>query len=440
MNNHLRYVLFAVLFVGISACKRGCTTTSTVESETTTISTPGGDLVIKASVIDYRNSRAINKNIFNRSVTHTYGVSIDLSGATWTRDDVFNESVPDPDVVDLDQQLARIKVAMSDDGNHVAMGVDGTVVEVVHLYKGEVIPGDFDTYAVGGLDWNDLDINSYPEPEEILLKKITTNCDFMLTEETLLFGFMDTYAPSDTMQREFLAQWPECAMMGHYIDSARIVAMSKDPTWYIYFKERVKTVLEGGIMSYKKEEVLEMISSLNDPNALAMVDELLIDSWGGFTNDGMNRFVMDRMKSKKYPMKANVKQQYLDIAAASFDDFLESGRSDSKKSTVVCLQMLQLSGDTALGHTFLHDAFGGNHDDYWFYDFLDVAYDNFDGYTKDQQAYILEQTPLLFEKVEDYEQDGFFRAVSPVLDCNSLKMLKQKYPEDLNDEDLPEKC
>mgnify|MGYP000023527232 CR=1 FL=1 len=81
-------IFSGLLFIG---CNRGCTTSHTIASESRMVPTKNGNAEVVGRVIDYRHSKRVGDNIFNRSVSHSYGMSFDIKFGTFSENDFFHE-------------------------------------------------------------------------------------------------------------------------------------------------------------------------------------------------------------------------------------------------------------------------------------------------------------------------------------------------------------
>ncbi len=201
-------IVFSVLLIG---CNRGCTTAKTLASEVRTIRTTQGEVEITGRVVDYRNSMPVNRNIFNRSVTHTFGLCFDINFGEFVQTDFFTEGVKDHDAVNLTKELKRVKAIVSTDKNHIGLGVDGKVVDIIHLFESHrTTTNKQNLMADGKMDWAKLDINSYPSPEEILTETLENSCDIVVSGDEAILAFCDSRKASDKIHRILLNKWPEC--------------------------------------------------------------------------------------------------------------------------------------------------------------------------------------------------------------------------------------
>lgn len=427
----------------LTACQNGCTTSSTMDSESKTIQVQGHAVQVTARLVDYRNSKRIGDNIFRRSVTHTYGVSFDIRTKGYSGSQFYSESIADPDNVDLIAELKRVKVDFSKDLNHLGLGVDDKVVDVVHFYKGKVLELGIqnELFDVNKLDnWSDLDLNSYPSPEELMLTEIQDNCTFSFMNSQTLHEFMGSLKKSDTSQRMFLAQWPSCSLVDDFFTDNRVAKYSQNGTWKQYALDRCSKIMTYTNNDREMEDAIHLLRVMNVPEANYLIDSTLASSWGGSMETEMTELLVERMTAKKNKLKPELRNAVVAEAERGFSKFVRTGNSDHNREPAACLKVLIASGDTSTTYRFLEDSFGKNNDDYWFSDFLETVYDNYESFTPYQKSFVKKQTPLLFDRIPDYYRSLYFSAVEKFVECSQLKKWKNKYPEDLEFASYPDHC
>lgn len=430
---------FGLLLIG---CNRGCTTQRTIASESTTIATPGGDVEITGRVIDYRHSRRQGADAFDRKVSHTYGLSFDLKYGTFVRKKFYSEGVKDPKSVKLPKELTRVRVAVSNDKNHIGLGVDGKVVSLIHLYNSNPIQTNKPSLVADGtMKWGSLDINSYPSPESILTESLKASCGEMITERQAMFDFCDSKKPTDKIHRVMLDQWPDCNLAKDYLSEKRVKVFSRSPSWRKYAEKRGRVLLND-ISSHSSEfeEIMFFVGTLNSKELNTTIDSLLVNNWGKSSMIDYTEALRNRIAQKKNPLSREARQEVYEQAKAGFTEFERSGRSNHRREAIECLQILSDLGDTTTGYNFVENSFGANIKHFKPYDFYDVAYDDFGVYTDYQQQLIIQKTEGAFAYVKDYSRSGFYYAIRDLVDCSMLKRLMKKYPDDLKNDRIPARC
>jgi len=436
--SHLLILFSGLAFIG---CNRGCTTQHTIKSESKTISTKGGNAEVVGRVIDYRHSRRVGDNIFERSVSHTYGLCFDLNFGTFQEKMFFTEGVDNPDNVDLGVELERVKVAISDDQNHIGLGVDGKVVEIIHLYKSNRIYTEKqDLNADGTMDWSKLDINSYPSVQSILKESLENSCDKMRGTEAI-YEYCNASKPSAKIHEIMLKKWPECSVAKNYLTERKIRELSRDKKWKKRAEKRAGKILNGiERRGFNIREVKLMIDALDSKKLRDRYDELIVKNWGKKSVIDYTELVVERLTEKGEPMDKNFRRELHALAHDEFSKFQQTGKSNHEREAINCLEVLNAMGDTTAGYNFVQDAFGANFQKYNEFDFLEVAYENISVYTPYQQRLIIEKTEGMFEKVGNSTRSSYYGAIEDLVDCSMLKRLKNAYPEDLKFKSVPMRC
>lgn len=435
-------ISFGILALSLIGCNRGCTTSRTIASESKTVSTNAGNAEVMARVIDYRHSKRIGDNIFERSVSHSYGLCFDVNFGTFNGKNFFHEGVKDPEAVNLSKELQRVKVAISKDQNHIGLGVDGKVVKLIHLYKSNPIATrEEKLLADGTMSWSDLDIESYPSPSTILTKSMKHSCGDLTFGSDAMTEFCNSSSPTSKVHTELLNQWPDCSFTKRYLTEQKVRELSKNVKWKKQAAKRGKKVLKRiEHHNFDFDEIATFIAALNSAELNKKFDEMLMANWGKKGMTDYTAKLIKRIEEKKGPMDKATREEIYADAKAEFDEFEKTGRSNMRKEASDCLRLLQALGDTTTGYQFIQNAFGGGVSKYDQFDFLEVAYDNFSSYTDYQQRVILQQTEPTFESFKDYSRSSYYSAIEDLVDCSMLKRLKNKYPEDLRTRDVPDRC
>jgi hypothetical protein len=435
------FVMFCsgLLLIG---CNRGCTTSHTIASESRTVSTQGGNAQVIGRVIDYRHSKRVGDNIFDRSVTHSYGLTFDVKFGTFEERGFFHEGVDDPDVVELGKELQRVKVAISKDKNHIGVGVDGKVVDIIHLYKSnKIITNKPNLNTDGTMDWSKLDIDSYPSPEEILTESLKNSCGDMMAATASIYEFCNSSKPSSKVHKIMLEKWPDCSTAKNYLTENKVRELSKDQKWRKWAEKRGKKVLANiDRHSFDIDEILIFIDALGSQKLNQRLEEVMIENWGQKGMTDFTNLLVERIKSKRTPLSKEGRKVVYNDAKVEFSEFMKTGESNHKREAIDCIQLLSALGDTTVGYQFVENSFGQNVKRFDQFDFLEVAYDDFGVFTDYQQRVIMEETEGTFEHFRDYSRSSYYSSIEDLVDCSMLKRLKSKYPEDLKMRDVPRRC
>lgn len=435
-----RFFWAVLLLLTVVGCERGCTTSRTMDEESIVLNANGSKVILNLRLVDYRNSRAINKNIFNRSVSHTYGLSVDIVYRGQEFEDVYEEGVDNPDLVDLTKELNRIQLTVSKDGNHLGIGVDKKVANVLHFYKERrITTSPALVNPEFGSAWSDLKINDFPSPRKLILANIE-NCEFLFQEDQLLSAFMDDQSASDHAHKLLLSTWPNCTMASDYYSSARLSKFVKNGQWRKWAEERAMSVIREGEGVSGFYEPTEFYEALNSPKVYNLLDSAILSDWGTKGSSDATDKIVDRLKNKKRPLSAKAKNAILVLAQQKVQEYMRTGTSDYKCEANACMKVLLASGDTLTAHRILPQILGPNLARFDQFDMIEVVYENYALYTPTQQRFIISQLPSVFARTNDYVRSVLFRAVEGYAGCNRLKEWKKKYANDLDFCELPKGC
>lgn len=430
------------LLLTAGGCQNGCTTSRTMDSQSSVVKVNGQTIRLTASVMDYRNSKRIGNNLFRRKVTHTYGVTVDFTYRNNEFRDAYSQSVKDPDNVDLDEVIKQVKFKVSKDGNHLAIGVGDEVVSVYHFYKNmqiENVSAVMHTPEPGS-SWKEVQINSFPSPKEMILRPISDLCEFNYVDLDLVVSLMDDLSPSDTAHRMLLRQWPRCQIALDYYTSARVKKLQNNSTWKKWaLASGLRAVQEGSDL-FNETAINSFVEALNDKHLNRVSDSLMALNWGGKGDDQLTNTLADRMSGRLRPLDPAIRKQVRTLATNEFNRFLRTGESDYHYEAYACMRILKACGDTVLISNFLEQAFGSRQQHFNQFDLIECIYDNYHHYTPAQQLYIKEHTPQFFGRTEDYARSVMFRAVEGIVSCDQLRRWKKDYAKDLDFCQLPKGC
>ena len=438
----LSFLLVIASSVTLFGCNRGCTTSKTIASESTTVSTSGGNVQVTGRVIDYRHSKRQSSDIFDRKVSHSYGLSFDLNYGTFAQREFYHEGVDDPEKVNLTKELQRVKVEISKDQNHIGLGVDGKVVEIIHLYKSNRISTNrIELLADGTMDWSKLDMESYPSPESILTESLKNSCDDIGGNDNAYFEFCNTSKPSAKIHKIMLDQWPKCNTAENYYTENKIRELSKSKKWRKRAEKRAKLILDNlGSYSFEFDAVMAFIDALDSDNLNTQLNGILLDKWGGNGTMDFTSVLVKRIKENKNSFSYSDRQVLRSEAKMEFSKFEKSGQFNYKRKGLECLRVLSALGDTTTAYKFIQNSFGKNASRFDSRDFLDVAYGDFNLYTAHQQQLIIQKTEATFASFKGSYRSSYYYAIDDLVDCSMLKRLKNKYPDDLHGPSVPMRC
>lgn len=437
---HFSFVLF--LLLSVVACERGCTTERILDSDSKDFTVNGENITVGVRLIDSRNSRAIDGNIFHREVTHSFSVNLDVYYRGQQIRDVFLEGVDEPDGVDLNAVLKRVSLALSKDGNHLAVGVDKKISEVLHFYKDQPIRNMaiMSMNPPEGTPWSQLKIEEFPAPRELILNSMLENCDFFIGEDELIQTFMDDVAPTDTAHRILLSNWPQCAVAMDYYTEPTVRRLSTNKTWKRWAERRSLVVIKNDILPANFTGSDEFYAALNSSNVLEIQDSAIVAKWGGTGDQRMNDLLLKRLHSGNKSMAGEKRKTVYNQAKEGVASFLRTGESDYRHETIHCLRVLSVMGDTTEAYKVIHYALGENLEKVNSFDLIEVIYENYQFYTPCQRQFIRSKTEEVFARIDNYARSVLFRAAIPIVDCRQLRRWKKNYPDDLSYESLPAGC
>lgn len=436
-----RLTLFSFLLLTLIGCENGCTIRRVLDSEYEDMGTGKDRVRVTMNLIDYRNSKAIDHDIFNRKITHSYGIDATITYRGVESDVLFAQGVPDPDKVDLSSQLKRCTVKQSKNENHIAVGVDGTVVAVRHFYKNQ--PANLNVFKQ--LDnrlpkrIKKVNLDRYPNMYKAVFSEIHETCVEDVTASKAVYLFLDELKPTDYLQKEMLHRWPSCELAQNYFTPERISKLRKDPKWFSMAEKWCLSVLEKQEKPTNLYNVSTFYEALNSPAVTARFDEVLIAQWLSEPSHDDEENILNRMEDKKRPLSGANRQKVWSKAQNEIRIFLKTWDRNAYYEPEAMLKICLLAGDYATADAFISKAMTGSRD-FVTYDIIDAIYENYTFFTAKHQLLIQQKSNTFFKAVESSERDYFFGKAEKVLDCKTLKEWKAAYSQDLTFSDLPENC
>lgn len=438
MKSIATFFILALLLIG---CNRGCTTASTMDKSTRKIVLHGEEITITARLVDYRNSRAINRrNVFRRKVTHSYGVEFDLNCKFYEQSGFYYYSVTDPENVDLDAALKTVKVALSKNKEHLALGAEDKVISVVHFYNGKPLRASMSAIDNVPSRWSDLNIEGFPSVEEQFRAELT-NCNFIL-DEAMMQSFMNQVKPSDTLHRYLLNEIGSCRFAKRYYTPSVVAKLSQNARWKSYAKDAFLSLILNEDSYAMEKDFESLLQVVNDSELYYIRDSMYMQSWGesGFSGDNKIKLIAERMQDKNNPMPGALKSKIVDEARLEFRRFTRSGNSNSSREAYQCAKILLAAGEFDQLASFLNDAFGPRMKYYDSFDLIECLYKIYDNYPPDMQKEILAHSDHVMENIKYYTRSSLARAMNKIVDCSKLKEWMQKYPDDISEYDIRDGC
>lgn len=433
---------FSLLILLLMGCSRGCTTVSTMDSRSKTVRLKGEEIKITAELLDYRNSRARSRrNLFDRKVTHSYGVGFNISSKFYSEVSFHVFPVSNPDKVDLDAYLKRAKVALSKSKEHLAFGVDDEVVRVVHFYKGKEYKGLFSPGFVETTEWSKLNLEKYPDMDQVLRQAIV-NCSDIFEEETHL-AYLAQLSATDTLHRVLLENMNRCDLSREFYTKARVAKLSQNKQWKKMARNTVYSMWKKGESYTKDKEFRMFVRAMHDAQLDRSVDSFLVIHWGetGFDYEAITDELIERMKDRSNPMSEGQRNEVLTEASSQLQKFVRTGDSYYKREASECIRVLRAAQPNDLVvASFLDDALKGRWEHYNNFDLLECLFDAFDAYTDEEQQRILAEVDRMMEEMKPYARGQLVRKLKGKVDCSRMKEWRNQYPDDINDWDIERGC
>jgi len=438
MKSRTFILLLSCLLLILIGCQRGCTFARTIDREENEIKVNGTKVSLEAKLVDYRNSRAVNRNIFKRSVTHTYAVVFSARLLGYENDDFYAESVPDPDQVDLEKQLKRIQIKISKDKKHFALAVDKQTQDLVHLYKKKRVLME-SKGATPLPNWSNLNINGFPSASSMIRDEIKSHCDRIFMNKDLFIEYVDDCGPDDNIHKILFTQWPNCNFSTDYYDLPRVRKLRKSAKWTETAENRILEILESDNFARLRSESYELMETLKSAKVKNALDSTYAVNWGKPGRQAMRSRILSRL-NKPGAISDKWKKQIINQARASFRKFDRTGEEDRNLDAETSLAAILATGDTLISYNFLKKAMTASAKHYDSYDLIEAVYDNYNSFTPYQKNWVKQQTPVIMKHIKSYNRDTLFDAALEIVSCDQLKAWKKEYPDDLDFTELPEGC
>ncbi len=436
-----RLTLISFLLLTLIGCENGCTIRRVLDSEYEDMGTGKDRVRVTMNLIDYRNSRAINHDIFNRRITHSYGIDATIRYRGVESEVLFAQGVNDPDNVDLTAELKRVTIKQSKNENHIAVGVDGSVVAIQHFYKNQ--PANLRIFKAMDAQLSKrmkkVNLNRYPSMYKAVFAEINETCLDDAGSSAAVFQFLDELKPADYLQQQMLQRWPSCELAQNYFTEKRISDLRKDKKWLSMAENRCLAVMENNEKPTNFYNVAVFYEALNSPVIFSKFDENLIEQWLKEPAREDQENIVNRLLDKKRPLSASNRQKVLNKAQSELKLFLKTWENNHRYEPENMVKICLVAGDYATADLFISKAMSKHHD-FVTFDIIDALYENFSFFTAKHQAMIRQKSNTFFMALKDYERDYCFGKAKGVLDCTTLKSWKSTYANDLTFSELPEGC
>ena len=439
--------IFIFVLCSMAACKRGCTTSSTLDAERNTVTVNGVDFEVTARLIEYRHSRRQSGGaLFDRTVTYSHMVAFDLATPWWADEEVAYENVGDPDDVDLEAALTRFHVSLSADKNHFAYGASDKVLGIYHVLAGHGFTNTRSFSAASSTQhWADLELDTLPTPAEMFSRMFgsTEACSFSGTDGNVIAMVLNDLPITDTLQLRALHAWPNCNAVDRYLTPQRINELSTDPTWKTAAIDRAIFVMDDGQESFfGSDEALELIVQIGDAQAYAGVDSIYDRYWGHNGHGEATDYILERFGNSAVPMAAETREKIVNRARTSLTAFLngEAVGHGELVEAMYAMRILLMANETEAVDAFFAQCYDMNFWNDEFFDIEEVFEYNYDLMGADRQQEFLTKSQELLPDTRDYLRENVFEMIAPYADCQVLQDILNTYRDDMQYVDIPERC
>lgn len=431
------YISFLLLI--LVGCQNGCTTRSIMKQEVIVLTRSGEKIVVVAKLLDFRNSkRKYSKRLFPRKITHTYGIEFDISGLGLKQLHFHSVDINNPNSVDLDKYLQNVKVAVSKDKYHLAVGYNQELLRVFHLFKGEEI-----SMLLGYSDpssWKSLNINSYPSPKELILKELNENCTFGFRLEQNVRDLFEDLKPSDSAHVILLNNWPDCRVANGYYQGAKLRELAKNKTWKTYAIARAEEVINNRLYSYKFSENLHFYEALESDKLNTILADYIIENWQSESSWQLTNFIIKDAKLGKSKINENERDRIYSEAQSVLNNFYSKGKVNFTEYPEKCLAVSIAYGDTTSAYQLIEEGIVSKKSKFNAGTLTEILYKNEYMLTKYQQKRLNENIESYFDQISKRDKENVFRIINQFEKCSLLRKWKNKYPDELRFAFLTHKC
>lgn len=434
----IRDLTIILICIALTGCQNGCTTSKTIDSESTTVNIKGTDCQITARLIEYRNSKAKNRNnLFNRKITYFYGVVFDVELPNWKGRELAEIGVKSEDV-DIEPFLNRFSINLSDANyKHMAIGIDDKTSAVFHNYKGHVFHSTFGHRKSKKV--SDFDFSVFPEPDEIILKGLTQEhgCKMVLKDEKAAYlCLLNDLSNNHPDWDKILKHWPECDLLNDYLSDTLISRRKNEPGFKELLGSRALEVLKENDFGKRNEEATRIILVLDDIDLKNKLDLFQVQKYGDRSSKA-NKYVLDNWANLSPESKKTLRRRTNNV----LKKFITSGDDDMNYSIDHAVQILLKEQDKSKVDDLINRCL---EIDFWndnYFDVSDIVFGNFKSFSQSQQNLILKKTLENLPRSKDYLQENIFEDSSEYFDCKTIhKMYKDCNLKENQYLDWPEKC
>ena len=430
----------------------GCTSTVIVDQEAR-----------KIRVDDIRMKVTANKNrVTNRKlkldeelyIDKTIWYSIDYYLQVEKRPDIKNicEFIV-PENQDIEMALDKFNVRFSPDKKHFAVGLDIKVYDFFHLLE-EGVPfssgcyylkdSNFTFIQTANLDFNSINWNIFPKPENLLEKIIIPNnySPWALNcNKQNVLKLLNQMPPGNSHEMVLINNW-YCEIADIHFTQQRVdQILNVSPEWK---KKALKSLLKEIDNSVSQDdsrldESLDMILWIKDPLALNKADSMMFEDYfaGGYAGD----YLVKRLIDNKSPLNKNIQSALLTTAKDKATNF--QTKTD-KMSENNAFEILLFFKEYSILKTFIENNVQLEAVKNDFTDISIVTIKKYNSYPKDLQTLMVKNYHEIAKR-QDLGLSGF--DISEVVEflkdkipCTDLKKLVELHKNDLVAFQFPKGC
>jgi hypothetical protein len=445
LKSHQNLFFAVVLISALTGCNRGCTTQSTLDSESKTISICGQEATVTVRFIESRHSRRVaGGELFERNVSYNYGLAFDLETQYWTKQEIMYEPWPAEEDPDLDLQIERFKATSSANQLHFAFGMDEDLYGVYHVIGTHAFPSTLQRVGLQ-LDakLESVQFKRMESPESILYGLVNSGFVCMLDadDEANIQAIFDQLEPTGRIPMLALEKWPECRILNQYYSDEKVAELGQNQGWKQAAIDRCFGVLKSDKESFLGgNDALEMLRALDDDVAYHSLDTFYAASWGDNMSHDANNYIFERLVSQDRPMQLSVRELLVRRADEAVQAFYETGDDQSAVKLHRCIHLYLLLAEEEKVNAFLEYSYAEDHFGDSFFEIEASTFDNFYLYSEQQQELILEQSRGKIKGAKSYHRESIYDQLKEHVSCDILGKLLADYPEDLKYSELPDRC
>jgi len=423
------YLSFLLLI--LVGCQNGCTTQHTIKSESIILKRKGENIRIIAKLLDYRNSkRKYSNRLFPRQITHSYGIQFEISALGLKELHFYSENIDNPDNVDLDQYLKRVKVALSKDKHHLAVGYDSEIIKVFHLFKGREISTMYSNNSQSN-SWRSLNINGYPSPKELILDELSENCNFGYQLEDNVKDLFEDLKPSDSAHVILLNHWPDCSLAKNYYEGARLKDLSKNKIWKSYAVARAEEVFGSSFYRYNYSECMQFFEALNSEKLNNSIENSIVENWNVDSDWQLTDYIIKDIQRGGNKVSAKNREAIYNDAQLILNDFLSTGDVSFTRYPEKCLAISLALGDTTTSYRIIEEGILAKKSKLDAGTVVQVLYKNEALLTPFQRNRLNKNIETYFKNLSADDKADAFSEINNFDKCRLLRKWKKEYPEEL---------